>query len=52
MDQRLLKIASENPHKDIEDWLESIIETVLDFSDSHHFDDDVCVLGLHIVKPS
>lgn len=52
MDQRLLKIASDNPQKDIEDWLESIIETVLDFSDSHHFDDDVCMLGLHIVKPS
>lgn len=52
MDQRLLKIASDNPQKDIEEWLESIIETVLDFSDSHHFDDDVCMLGLHIVKTS
>ncbi len=52
MDQRLLQIASQDPQKDIEEWLESIIETVLDFSDSHHFDDDVCLLGLHIVKPS
>jgi phosphoserine phosphatase RsbU/P len=52
MDQRLLNVASDNPQKDIEDWLESIIETVLNFSDSHHFDDDVCMLGLHIVKPS
>lgn len=52
MDQRLLEIASQDPDKDIEEWLESIIETVLDFSDSHHFDDDVCLLGLQIVKAS
>jgi sigma-B regulation protein RsbU (phosphoserine phosphatase) len=52
MDQRLLQIASQDPEKDIEEWLESIIETVLDFSDSHHFDDDVCLLGLHIIKSS
>jgi sigma-B regulation protein RsbU (phosphoserine phosphatase) len=52
MDQRLLQIASQDPEKNIEEWLESIIETVLDFSDSHHFDDDVCLLGLQILKPS
>lgn len=51
MDQRLLQIASQDPKKDIEEWLESIIETVLDFSDSHHFDDDVCLLGIHLIKP-
>lgn len=52
MDQRLLEIASQDPQKHIEEWLESIIETVLDFSDSHHFDDDVCLLGLQIIKTS
>ncbi|MES2982571.1 MAG: SpoIIE family protein phosphatase [Verrucomicrobiota bacterium] len=52
MNQRLLQITSQDSQKDIEEWLESIIETVLDFSDSHHFDDDVCLLGLQIVKPS
>lgn len=52
MNQRLLQIASQDPQKDIEEWLETIIETVLDFSDSHHFDDDVCLLGLQILKPS
>jgi sigma-B regulation protein RsbU (phosphoserine phosphatase) len=51
MDKRLLQTASQDPQKDIEEWLESVIETVLDFSDSHHFDDDVCLLGIHIVKP-
>jgi sigma-B regulation protein RsbU (phosphoserine phosphatase) len=52
MDQRLLQIASQDPQKNTEEWLESIIETVLDFSGSHHFDDDVCLLGLQIMKPS
>lgn len=52
MDQRLLEIAGDNTGNDIEDWLESIIEAVLHFSDSHHFDDDVCMLGLEITKPS
>jgi sigma-B regulation protein RsbU (phosphoserine phosphatase) len=50
MDQRLLQIASKDPKKDIEEWLDTIIETVLDFSDSHHFDDDVCMLGLQFDK--
>jgi sigma-B regulation protein RsbU (phosphoserine phosphatase) len=52
MDQRLSQIASQEPDKEIDDWLESIIETVLDFSDSHHFDDDVCLLGIQITRKS
>lgn len=52
MDQRLLEIASKQSDLEIDSWLESIIETVLDFSDSHHFDDDVCLLGLQIIKNS
>jgi sigma-B regulation protein RsbU (phosphoserine phosphatase) len=50
MDQRLLEVASKLDEVDVDEWLETIIETVLDFSDAHHFDDDVCLLGLQIAK--
>jgi sigma-B regulation protein RsbU (phosphoserine phosphatase) len=50
MNQRLLQLAGQDPQKNTEHWLETIIETVLDFSGSHHFDDDVCLLGLQIAK--
>ncbi|MEY3394108.1 MAG: hypothetical protein RL346_344 [Verrucomicrobiota bacterium] len=48
MHQRLIEISSCNPQASLDEWLETIIETVLDFSDNHHFDDDVCLLGLEI----
>ncbi len=32
----------------LEPWLDHILETVLDFSDDHHFADDVCLLGIEI----
>jgi sigma-B regulation protein RsbU (phosphoserine phosphatase) len=46
MESRLLEIADQNSKTDVDGWLENIIETVLNFSDEHHFDDDVCMLGL------
>ncbi|MEP2775966.1 MAG: SpoIIE family protein phosphatase [Luteolibacter sp.] len=46
--ERLLKTAGENTSPELEAWLDGILETVLDFSEGHHFDDDVCMLGIAI----
>lgn len=46
--ERLLKTAGENPSATLEAWLDNILETALDFSEGHHFDDDVCMLGISI----
>lgn len=52
LETRLLKIVNQDSGETVDDWLERIIETVLDFSDGHHFDDDVCLLGLRIIRQS
>lgn len=48
LDSRLLGIAGRNPGKPLDVWLDGILDTVLDFSEGHHFDDDVCLLGVEI----
>ena len=48
LNKRLMKIAGSNSEKCLEGWLDTILDTVLDFSESHHFDDDVCLLGVEI----
>jgi sigma-B regulation protein RsbU (phosphoserine phosphatase) len=50
LEKRLLDTADDKSAESIDDWLDRIIETVLDFSDGHHFDDDVCLLGIQISK--
>jgi len=50
MESRLLEITNHKSQTDLDGWLENIIETVLEFSDEHHFDDDVCLLGLQFGK--
>lgn len=45
---RLLEAAGENLSIELEAWLDGILDTVLDFSEGHHFDDDVCMLGIAI----
>ena len=48
LEKRLLRTAGNDPEKNIETWLDGILDTVLDFSDDHHFDDDVCLLGIEV----
>ena len=48
LDSRLLGIAGSNSAKPLDGWLDGILDTVLDFSEGHHFDDDVCLLGVEI----
>ncbi len=51
LNNRLLQIASRDADVSLENWLDHIIETVLNFSDGHHFDDDVCLLAVEIQEP-
>lgn len=51
LEKRLLGAACA-PGKNIEGWLDGILETVLDFSEGNHFDDDVCLLGIEIETPA
>lgn len=46
LENRLLGIAGEDPDKRLDAWLDGILDAVLDFSEGHHFDDDVCLLGI------
>ena len=50
LDARLLGIAASNWQKPLDGWLDQILNSVLDFSDGHHFDDDVCLLGIEILQ--
>lgn len=50
LDSRLLDIAGGNSGKPLDGWLDGILDTVLDFSEGHHFDDDVCLLGVEILS--
>lgn len=48
LENRLLGIAADDPDKSLDTWLDGILDTVLDFSEGHHFDDDVCLLGIEL----
>lgn len=50
LDSRLMGIAGSNKDKPLDGWLDEILNTVLDFSQSHLFDDDVCLLGVEILE--
>ncbi|MBC7978955.1 MAG: SpoIIE family protein phosphatase [Armatimonadetes bacterium] len=50
-ENRLLQIASKHSVASMDEWLDNIIESVLTFADGHHFDDDVCLLGVQIQRP-
>ena len=52
LENRLLQLAGKDTKIPLGQWLDNIIETVLDFSDGHHFDDDVCLLGIEISRSS
>jgi len=52
MDTRLMGIAARDADMSLNTWLDNLIETVLDFSDGHHFDDDVCLLGVEVSSPA
>jgi phosphoserine phosphatase RsbU/P len=48
LEKRLLGVAGKDQDMPIDSWLDGILDTVLDFSEGHHFDDDVCLLGIEL----
>ena len=46
----LMKVVGERKDKPFEELLDGVIASVLDFSEDHHFDDDVCLLGMELGK--
>jgi sigma-B regulation protein RsbU (phosphoserine phosphatase) len=50
LENRLLKIAGKDADLTLDAWLDHILETVLNFSSGHHFDDDVCLMGIEMSR--
>lgn len=49
-ENRLMEIISRHSAHPLDDILDGILTSVLEFSNSHHFDDDVCLLGMEMVR--
>jgi phosphoserine phosphatase RsbU/P len=46
----LIKVVEARKDENLEEMLDGVIATVLAHSEGHHFDDDVCLLGMEIGK--
>ncbi|MGB6219900.1 SpoIIE family protein phosphatase [Haloferula sp.] len=44
----LIKVVEKRKHEPLEEMLDGVITTVLAHSEGHHFDDDVCLLGMEL----
>jgi len=49
-EKRLMEIVAESKEKPLDATLEDILGSVLAFSESRHFDDDVCLLGMDVKR--
>jgi sigma-B regulation protein RsbU (phosphoserine phosphatase) len=49
-ENRLMEIIGKKSAEPMEDLLDGILTSVLAFSESQHFDDDVCLLGIEVVR--
>ena len=47
---RLMEIITRNSDAPLDVMLDGILSSVLAFSEAQHFDDDVCLLGLEVVR--
>lgn len=50
-ENRLMEIIANHTDKPLEPLLDGILNSVLAFSESQHFDDDVCLLGIELNHP-
>lgn len=50
LEKRLLEEIEKVGGRSLEGMLDDILSRVLDFSEHHHFDDDVCLLGMEIER--
>ena len=49
-EKRLMDVVSDRSGEPLEEMLDGIIATVLEFADGDHFDDDVCLLAAELPK--
>ncbi|WP_367870349.1 SpoIIE family protein phosphatase [Luteolibacter sp. Populi] len=49
LEKRLMETAEECRGESLEGTLDLVLSRVLQYSDGHHFDDDVCLLGMELV---
>jgi len=49
-EKRLMEIVSAKSGDSLEQLLDGILKSVLDFSTAQHFDDDVCLLGVELQR--
>jgi phosphoserine phosphatase RsbU/P len=47
-ENRLMEIIKRNAASDLDHLLDGILTSVLEFSETNHFDDDVCLLGIEV----
>lgn len=50
LEQRLMETAADCREKSLEEMLDVVLTRVLHYSEGHHFDDDVCLLGLELAE--
>lgn len=43
-----MEIITRNSANSLEHLLDGILSSVLEFSETNHFDDDVCLLGIEV----
>jgi sigma-B regulation protein RsbU (phosphoserine phosphatase) len=51
LEKRLMELISAESGASLDELLDSILSGVLGFSEGHHFDDDVCLLGIELAEP-
>ena len=49
LEKRLMETAADCQGESLEGMLDRVLARVLQYSDGHHFDDDVCLLGMELV---
>jgi sigma-B regulation protein RsbU (phosphoserine phosphatase) len=49
LEKRLMETAADCRGESLEGMLDVVLARVLQYSDGHHFDDDVCLLGMELV---
>jgi sigma-B regulation protein RsbU (phosphoserine phosphatase) len=50
LEKRLMETAEDCRGESLEGMLDFVLSRVLQYSDGHHFDDDVCLLGMELVR--
>ena len=50
LERRLMETAEGCRGESLEGMLDFVLSRVLQYSDGHHFDDDVCLLGMELVR--